>query len=119
VNVEIKTTRQFEKNAKFLIKKYKSLKEELNDLQESLLSNPCMGVQIKENVYKIRLAVKSKGKGKSGGLRIINYISIEIQELKNETTIVYLLSIYDKSDTENISDSELKELISDIDNDDL
>ena len=64
MNVEIRTTRQFEKNAKFLIKKYKSLKEELNDLQESLLANPRMGVQIKENVYKIRLAVKSKGKGK-------------------------------------------------------
>ena len=48
---------------------------------------------------------KAKRKGKSGGLRIINYISIEIQELKNETTIVYLLSIYDKSDTEKISDS--------------
>ena len=63
MNVEIRTTRQFEKNAKFLIKKYKSLKEELNDLQESLLANPRMGVQIKENVYKIRLAVKSKGKG--------------------------------------------------------
>lgn len=40
MNVEIRTTRQFEKNAKFLIKKYKSLKEELMDLQESLIDNP-------------------------------------------------------------------------------
>lgn len=115
MSVEVKTTRQFEKSAKFLIKKYNSLKEELKELQNSLSVNPRMGIQIKENVYKIRIAVRSKGKGKSGGLRIITYIETEIQELRNETIIVYLLSIYDKSDTENISDSEIKELISEID----
>ncbi len=117
MNVDIRVTKQFEKNAKFLIKKYKSLKEELKDLQKQLLNNPRMGIQINQNVYKVRLAVKSKGK--SGGLRIINYLSVEKQELKNQTTIVYLLSIYDKSDTENISDSELKDLILEVDSEDL
>ena len=119
MNVEIRATRQSEKNAKPLIKKYHSLKGELQELQKNLQSDPRMGVRIKEDVYKIRLAVKSKGKGKSGGLRIITFIETVIQKLTNKTTIVYLLSIYDKSDTENISDSEIKDLISDIDNEEL
>ena len=71
-----------------------------------------------ENTYKIRLAVKSKGKGKSGGLRIITHVfEIEIEVAENEkeqrTTIV-LVAIYDKSEMENLPDKELRELIEDI-----
>jgi hypothetical protein len=54
--------------------------------------------------YKIRLAIKSKGKGKSGGARVITYYYI----VKNT---VYLLAIYDKSNQTNISDKELAELL--------
>lgn len=60
------------------------------------------------------MAVKSKGKGKSGGLRIITYVDVEIQEIDEDNTNVYLLSIYDKSDYENISDKQLKSLIDDV-----
>jgi hypothetical protein len=48
------------------------------------------------------MAITSKGKGKSGGARVITFVQII------ETTI-YLLSIYDKADTSNISDKILKE----------
>ena len=116
MNVEVKITRQFEKNAKSLIKKYQSLKEELRELQSSLLINPRIGVQIKENIYKIRISVKSKGKGKSGGLRIVTYIEAEsLGDEESKIIYVYLLSIYDKSNTENISDSEISKIISTID----
>lgn len=74
---------------------------------EELKSNPQKGTMIGNNCYKIRLAIASKGKGKSGGARIITHIVIE-----NE--IVYLLSIYDKSSIENLTDNEIKELLSDI-----
>jgi len=68
---------------------------------------------IKENVYKIRLAVKSKGKGKSGGMRIIIYVETQLVKTEDATDI-YLLSIYDKSDYKNISDSLLIRLIQEI-----
>lgn len=62
----------FNRDAKRLGKKYVSLKEELKALENQLLENPRMGVMIRENTYKIRLAVKSKGRGKSGGMRILH-----------------------------------------------
>jgi mRNA-degrading endonuclease RelE of RelBE toxin-antitoxin system len=107
------STPNFEREAKKLIKKYRSLKAELLDLISDLENNPKMGVLISENVYKIRLAVKSKGKGKSGGLRIITYVEVEIIE-KEEQIDVYLLSIYDKSDRGNISDQFLEQIIEEI-----
>ena len=114
MSVSIITTDNFRREAKKLIKKYKSLRDELQQLSEELEENPKLGTLITENVYKIRLAVKSKGKGKSGGLRIITYVDVEIQEIDEDNTNVYLLSIYDKSDYENISDKQLKSLIDDV-----
>jgi len=70
-------------------------------------------VKITEDTYKIRLAVKSKGKGKSGGLRIITHLYIKILE-EEEFTEIFLLSIYDKSDYANISDKFLQQLIKEI-----
>jgi mRNA-degrading endonuclease RelE of RelBE toxin-antitoxin system len=108
----------FSRDAKRLSKKYVSLKGELQTLQGELLQNPRLGTLIRENTYKIRLAVKSKGKGKSGGLRIITHVfEIEIELAENEkeqhTTIV-LVAIYDKSEMENLPDKELRELIDGI-----
>jgi len=62
------------------IKKYRSLKDELKGLSEELESNPRKGALIGEDTYKIRVAVKSKGKGKSGGMRIITYVHFEVKE---------------------------------------
>lgn len=114
MSASIIVTSNFQKEAKRLIKKYQSLKGELQDLIKVLESNPTTGVKISENTYKIRLAVKSKGKGKSGGIRIISYVDVEISLEQDEAIIVYLLSIYDKSDKEDIPDKMLKELIDDL-----
>ena len=92
----------FSRDAKRLSKKYVSLKGELQTLQSELLQNPRLGTLIRENTYKIRLAVKSKGKGKSGGLRIITHVfevEIEVTEHeKEQRTTIVLVSIYDKSE---------------------
>ena len=94
----------FDRQLKRLSKKYSSLKEEFLTLIDSLEQNPEQGKYLGKNCYKIRLAVASKGKGKSGGARIItNFV------ISNDT--VYLLSIYDKSEKENLTDSELEELL--------
>jgi len=95
------------------MKKYRSLKSELAELAEQLEENPKIGILIGEDTYKIRLAVKSKGKGKSGGMRVITCVEIEVIE-NEEKTDVYLLSIYDKSKYENISDKVLEGLISEV-----
>ena len=70
MNVNVVSTSNFERKAKKLIKKYRSLKGELAELE----SDPRKGTHMRENVYKIRLAVKSKGKSKSGGMRVIRYL---------------------------------------------
>jgi hypothetical protein len=94
----------FDRQIKRLIKKYPSLKEEFFNLIESLEINPEQGTNLGNNCFKIRIAIASKGKGKSGGARIItNFIVSE--------KTVYLLSIYDKSEKDNISDKELDDLI--------
>ncbi len=67
----VSATPNFQGEAKTLIEKFRSLKGELADLISELEQEPKTGTLITENVYKIRLAVKSKGKGKSGGMRII------------------------------------------------
>jgi hypothetical protein len=66
---------------------------------------PDQGTPLGNNCYKIRLPVASKGKGKSGGARIITNIFVS-------NLTVYLLTIYDKSKQENLSNKELKELLS-------
>ncbi|GAO30214.1 type II toxin-antitoxin system RelE/ParE family toxin [Geofilum rubicundum] len=104
MSFRIKTISVFERQAKRLIKKFPSLKKEIQGLINNLKEEPQNGTSIGHNCYKIRLAIASKGKGKSGGARIITHVVI-----KDDT--VYLLSIYDKSDIENLTDKEVMELI--------
>ena len=113
MNCRIIAIDNFRREAKRLLKKFPSLKAELLILEQILLDNPHTGIEITSNTYKIRLAVKSKGK--SGGMRIITHVvEIELQIEAQETeTTVFLLSIYDKSEEGNISDKELRGLIED------
>ena len=104
----IKITNQFKKEAKHLLKKYRSLATELKELNMSLLEYPSQGIPLGQDCYKIRLAIKSKKKGKSGGARVITLVKI-IQET------VFLLSIYDKSEKDDISEKELEAFINQID----
>lgn len=107
MNFKVETLPNFEREAKRLIKKYNSLGKEIRKLIDSLEQNPNQGTHLGNNVYKIRLAIKSKSKGKSGGARVITQVKIV-----NQT--VYLFSIYDKGEKESISDNEIKDLIKDV-----
>jgi mRNA-degrading endonuclease RelE of RelBE toxin-antitoxin system len=104
MSYNIIATPKFSNDLKSLAKKYPSLKKEYPQLISALKQKPDYGTSIGNNCYKIRLAIKSKGKGKSGGARVITYLQIIHQT-------IYLLSIYDKSEKENISDKELKALL--------
>ena len=103
----VKSLASFEKQAKRIIKKYPSLKQEIFDLIQSLKDNPEQGTSLGKNSFKIRLSIASKQKGKSGGARVIT--NIVIQE-----KIVYLVSIYDKSEVSSVTDKELDELLKQI-----
>ena len=89
------------------MKKYSSLKIELLNLIQELKENPQTGTSLGQNCFKIRIAISSKGKGKSGGARIITNVMIQ-------DNIVYLINIYDKSEKENLTVKELSELLKDI-----
>ncbi len=102
-NVEV--TSYFKKQAKRLIKKYPSLKAEVDHLISALMTDPEQGTSLGKGCFKIRLAITSKGKGKSGGARLITHAQIVKQK-------VYLLSIFDKSEIKNLWDGELKFLLS-------
>ena len=98
------TVPRFDREMKHLAKKYASLKAEYQALVEELEENPEKGIPLGGNLYKIRLAIASKGKGKSGGARVVTY-------LKTEHGYVYLLSIYDKGERNTISDKEIKDIL--------
>ena len=107
MNYKIEIADRFEKEIKKLLKKFPSLKGEYASLIATLKQNPFIGTPIGHDCYKIRLAIASKGRGKSGGARVITHVFV------TETT-VYLLSIYDKSEQENISDKDLLSLVNAI-----
>jgi len=104
MSYNVLTIAPFDKQLKRLVKKYPSLKSEFNELIKSLGADPRQGTSIGNDCYKIRLAISSKGKGKSGGARVITYIAFS-------DTAVYLLSIYDKSEASDIDDKELLRLL--------
>ena len=101
MNFECIVTGNFQNEAKRLVKKYASLKDELKVLEELLLKNPKTGTPIGRNAYKIRLSVKSKGKGKRGGMRVITYLEIDF--IIMDLTKIFLLTIYDKSEIDYIT----------------
>jgi mRNA-degrading endonuclease RelE of RelBE toxin-antitoxin system len=103
MSYNIVPTENFKKEAKRLIKKYASLKSELEKLNDELEENPTIGTHLGNDIYKIRLVISSKGKGKSGGARVIFFVKVI-------DTTIYLFSIYNKGDKDSISDKEIQEI---------
>ena len=113
MNVEINVTKSFKRAARPLIKRYRSFLDDLAGLESELVANPRLGTSLGGNIFKIRLKIASKGKGKSSGARVISLLQYcEKRERGNEEiTIVNLLTVYDKSEQGNITDSELRSLV--------
>jgi len=86
-----------------------SIKIELAELEKLLLQNPQLGTALGNHLYKIRISIKSKGKGKSGGARVITYLEIVIEG--EPQTVVNLISIYDKSEVSTLTEAELLQII--------
>ena len=97
-------TPDFKKFFKKLAKKHPSLKADLQELIKILEKQPGSGINLGYGIHKIRMAITSKGKGKSGGARVITYLVTEDKE-------VYLVHIYDKTQLENITREQIIELL--------
>jgi mRNA-degrading endonuclease RelE of RelBE toxin-antitoxin system len=104
MSCSILPTHRFVKELKRLVKKFPSLKMEYAELISDLIINPETGTFVGNNCYKIRIPIESKGKGKSGGARVITYLYVE-------TKTVYLLTIYYKGEKESLKPNELKIMI--------
>lgn len=104
MNFEVVPLRPFEKQLKRLVGKYPSLKQGVVTLVMDLSNDGEMGTALGGSSFKIRLAIASKGKGKSGGARVVTHVKVV-------SSRVYLLSIYDKSEKDTLSDRELKDLL--------
>lgn len=97
-------TPDFKKSLKKLLRKYPSLKSDLKLLIDILKEKPDSGVHLGHGIYKIRLAIASKVRGKSGGARVITFLVTKYQE-------IYLVYIYDKSQLDNISKEQIIDLL--------
>lgn len=97
------------KSAKPLAKRYKSFNKDYKNFIDELEKNPYQGTDLGNGLRKIRMAITSKGKGKSGGCRIITFDAIE----RNGN--LYLMYVYDKSDFDNVINSVMIELVKELD----
>ncbi len=102
--MEVIATRTFIKSAKPIAKKYHSFNDDYQRLVRELMDNHKIGVDLGNGYRKVRMAITSKGKGKSGGCRVITLDMVE------RNGCLYLLYAYDKSDYDNVIMSVIKDL---------
>jgi len=103
MNYKVETIPRFEKDVKKLKKKFPKIKSDLVNFVNQLLLNPKMGIDLGENIFKVRIPNSSIPTGKSGGFRIITYYK--------KDSILYLVTIYSKTEQYNILTDKLKRII--------
>ncbi len=99
---------EFRRQFKKLAKKYKSLVSDFATFKTSLEENPLQGVDLGGGVRKIRMAVATKGRGKSGGTRVI---TLNVKIGQEEDIEITLLTIYDKSEISNVSNAYIADIV--------
>ena len=102
---------EFERGAKALRKKYPSFESDYDTFLSELEANPYSGESLGQHTYKNRMAIASKGKGKIGGARVITY---NLQQQSEDEITITLMTIYDKSDIDNVSDAYIRSLVQQI-----
>ena len=109
-NITISVSNDFAKEAKRLAKKYPSFKQDYKDFLVSIKNNPLQGDEITKNIRKSRMAIKAKGKGKSGGARVITFNILT--DIENGQVVFLLL--YDKEDASTVKVYVVKQLVRDM-----
>jgi mRNA-degrading endonuclease RelE of RelBE toxin-antitoxin system len=94
----------YEKAFKKLSKRYKNIENDIGDFLKNVKSSKDLGVVLKSNVYKVRIANSNKNRGKSAGYRVLTYLALIDNKL-------HMLYIYDKSDMGNLTEKQVDEMI--------
>ena len=110
MSYKVHTIPNFDRRFKKLSKKYRSLKEDLRALAAQLSQDPHAGADLGGGVRKVRMAISDKGRGKSGGARVITYTA----RVDEQSGVVTLLTIYDKNEQESISRKDIDDLLWEI-----
>ena len=110
MNFEIQTSSYFDAEAKRLAKRHRSFIDDLQDFQKSILANPFQGTELSPGIRKIHLTIDSKGRGKSGGARVITFTYL----VDEKDGVVILLLLYDKADASSIKMNVVRKIIKDI-----
>ncbi|MGM9697221.1 MAG: addiction module toxin RelE [Prevotella sp.] len=110
MSFKIIASRLFAKELKRLGKKYKSLKNDYQQLLDRLEKNPSEGVDLGHGLRKVRMSISAKNKGKSHGARIITF-NVLVDESNGTIHLVY---IYDKEERSSISKEEISELLKEL-----
>ncbi|MFA5879750.1 MAG: type II toxin-antitoxin system RelE/ParE family toxin [Candidatus Margulisiibacteriota bacterium] len=110
MNYEVFTTETFERRTKKLYKKYLHIKTDCKGLVTELKQGDIYGDRLSGfkglKLYKGRVKSQDQSRGKRGGFRVIYYVDQD----KNE---IFLLTIYSKSEKENISKEEILKILHD------
>ncbi len=109
MKVDITLGEEFKRQAKRLSKKYASFANDLEEFKKDLMKHPFQGDDLGGGVRKVRMAIASKHKGKSGGARVLT-LNVLVSDLDNIT----LLTIYDKGEIENVTDTYIKWLLEQV-----
>ena len=106
--MKVRISEDFRVAYKKLKKRHKSLQADFEKLLNSLFENPFQGVELEGGARKVRLAISSKGRGKSGGARVITY---NVKQIADDEVVITLMTIYDKSEISNVSDTYIRSLV--------
>ena len=110
MSFEIQTTSYFDTEAKRLAKRHRSFIDDLQEFQKNLLDNPHQGTELSPGIRKIRFTIDSKGRGKSGGARVITFTYL----VDEQNGVVILLLLYDKADASSIKMNVVRQIIKDL-----
>ena len=106
----IHSSKDFDVSFKKLSKRHRSIREDLAAFINTLREDPMQGVELSPGIRKIRMAITSKGRGKSGGVRVITANAI-IAEHEGH---IALLTIYDKADSSTVKLNVIKKMARDL-----
>ena len=110
MNYDFRPSPDFLKAVKVLAKRYPSLKEDLILLRQSLEEYPEQGVDLGGGLRKIRMNIKSKGRGKAGGARVITCNII----ISKSDMVIALVYIYDKADASSVKNDVMRKIVKDM-----
>lgn len=110
MNFEIQTTSYFDREAKRMAKRHRSFIDDLTALRDSLLANPYQGTELSPGIRKVRLSIGSKGRGKSGGARVITFTYL----IDEKSGAVVLLLLYDKADASSVKVNVVRQILDDL-----